>query len=130
MERNEFRIGNIVADEKGNIITIFNILQSYCRGHFNNELEDQLLYYENIKPIKLTEEWLLKFGFFSKYKSIHTHWYCGNFGLDQASDEDDDGNSIPERQEFQYQFVFDIKYVHQLQNLYFALTGNELVLKG
>lgn len=31
--------------------------------------------------------------------------------------------------DLQYFFPYEIKYVHQLQNLYFALTGEELELK-
>jgi hypothetical protein len=81
------------------------------------------------KPIPLTEEWLTKFGFNSKYKSVHVHWNLSGFGLEQASDVDDDGNSIPQKQVFYYEFVYEIKFVHQLQNLYFALRGEELTIK-
>ena len=73
---------------------------------------------ENIKPIQLTEEWLLKFGFekdnelnfvkfsfkvhfWSNYNSYMYGWIGGNI---------------------------EIKYVHQLQNIYFALTGQELTI--
>ena len=40
--------------------------------------------------------------------------------------EDDEGNLTGV---FMYDFRIQIKYVHQLQNLYFALTGEELILK-
>ena len=61
------------------------------------------------------EEWLLKFGFVECYN----YWTLGNFQLDKI-DED---------------VVFNygnencgtlINSVHQLQNLYFALTNEEL----
>jgi hypothetical protein len=69
------------------------------------------------EPIPLTEEWLLKFGFeewdknawqkgfdLSIHKIDSIFWYNNN-GINVL-----------------------IKYVHQLQNLCFALTGEELTL--
>jgi hypothetical protein len=87
-----------------------------------------------IKPIKLTEEWLLKFGFKweDKYK-IH----CGR--------DLPDGNTLifyfsnGEITNTQIYNAFDqpqviifrpIKYVHQLQNLYYALTSKELTINS
>ena len=70
-------------------------------------------------PIPLTEEWLVKFGF----ENIDTnenggdnYWYLskGDFMLDRSF------------QSLQMNTGFDLEHVHQLQNLYFALTGEEL----
>jgi len=77
------------------------------------------LFLENIEPIPLTEEWLLKFGFEIKQGRFGNE-YWGKINLYTSSDK-------------KIVFCFDgylkgIKYVHQLQNLYFALTGNELTL--
>jgi hypothetical protein len=83
----------------------------------------------DFQPIPLTEEWLEKFGFYSKYKSCNNMWNILGFDIQQISDEDDDGNKIPQEQVFYYQYRYDIKHVHQLQNLYFALTGEELTIK-
>jgi hypothetical protein len=91
----------------------------YAVGECTMDLND-------VYPIPLTEEWLEKFGFNSKYKSVHMLWNLGNFYINQKSDEDDYGNSIPQEQIFYYDYTFEIKYVHQLQNLYYALTGEEL----
>jgi len=83
------------------------------------------------KPIPLTEEWLIKFGF-EKKKHIYpdnsksfdywfNSWYV-RFDIDI-------GIIIIGRLHFQdYQYLDNIKHVHQLQNLYFALTGTELKL--
>jgi|SRR5690606_10845143 len=76
---------------------------------------------EDIEPIQLTEEWLFKFGFELKY-------------------EDEEDNSIFVKNLFEitkdcFKEVFwsdatyIIKNVHQLQNLYAVLTGEELKLK-
>jgi hypothetical protein len=71
---------------------------------------------DSYNPIPLTEEWILKFGF-CKVNKVDYESNCGTLEL-----EDTDGG-----------FLFDsrivIKYVHQLQNLYFALTEEELKIK-
>jgi hypothetical protein len=84
---------------------------------------------EDLSPILLTEEWLKKFGFFEKYKSVHSQWSLNGFAVQQTSDQDDDGNTIPQEEVFYYEWNFEVKHVHQLQNLYFALTGEELIIK-
>ena len=74
------------------------------------------IYYEidKLKPIPLTEEWLAKLGYDliseNHYGILgHLIWkiegrfYCDKNGM-------------------------QLKYVHQLQNLYFALTGSELTV--
>lgn len=70
--------------------------------------------YDSFDPIPLTEEWLLNFGFkpFQKDFSIKgLIIHCRKRGFVVRK-------SIP-----------IIKHVHQLQNLYFALTGQELTIK-
>jgi len=76
------------------------------------------------KPIPLTEEWLLKFGFEKRDGEVpeNIDFVFKGFWIEQQTDVDDFIclNTEP--------FV-SVKYVHQLQNLYFALTGEELTLK-
>ena len=73
---------------------------------------------EEVKPIPLTEEWLERFGF--EYSDLN-----GDSGLWK----------IPPFQiygkynQFIYEYALDVNYVHQLQNLYFSLTGEELTIK-
>ena len=70
------------------------------------------------KPITLTEEILLKCGF------VYDDEF-GLFSLHPITLYKQDGI-------FWYGLLFDnieIKYLHQLQNLYFALTGEELEIK-
>lgn len=79
-----------------------------------------------VQPIPLTEEWLVKFGFYDKYKSVHKQWCIKGMCIQQAADTNDEGKEIPVKQEFTYDYKVDIKHVHQLQNLYHALTNKEL----
>ena len=69
----------------------------------------------DFRPIKITEEWLLKFGF--EYTKLYYIKY------------DDDLIIYFDGVDFYFKRSsksLTIKYVHQLQNLYFALTGEEL----
>ena len=72
---------------------------------------------KNYQPIPLTEEWLLRFGFEKKGMN-RTRWTFWKIDLV----EDEKGiYSFDESR-----IYIDIKYVHQLQNLYFALTNEEI----
>ena len=85
---------------------------------------------EQYSPIELTEELLLKFGFNTEYKK-------GYIGKDpEEACACDFVLSYPYRMgEWQTYFAWEfdnykfqkLEYVHELQNLYFALTGSELV---
>lgn len=73
--------------------------------------------YDDLMAIPLNEEWLLKFGFElingNKYRNGHIELLDGPNHC----------------YEYFYGGFTKIKYVHQLQNLYFALTGEELEIK-
>lgn len=43
-------------------------------------------------------------GWFPKYKSCHTRWCKDGICIDQAPDEDYEGTSIPEVDEFTYKY--------------------------
>jgi hypothetical protein len=76
------------------------------------------------EPIPLTEEWLVKFGLKGRKDFVYNY---NGFGV-QIRDGifygafKDLGNVI-------YHSTVEVKSVHQLQNLYFALTGEELIIK-
>ena len=78
-------------------------------------------FYEELEPIPLTEEWLLKFGFKEDghYNSAKRWMGIFNQPLIQCNGY----FTIPNY------FSTEIKYVHTLQNLYFALTCEELTIK-
>jgi len=124
-------------------IRIGNYFYLTCEGHEDEPeliqwtLEDYEFYkdrMQDIKPIRLTEEWLLKFGFEKDaYDTdefgdpVHTIDIClkghdrifiGKYPQDNwvSIRDGDTGDSLSN----------DIKHVHQLQNLYFALTSEEL----
>ena len=111
MKANELRIGNIVY--ANNVGT--HPSNSYLESHTiadGKDIENAMWYF----PILLTEEWLLKFGFKRKHFEcdLRQWWYNGFYVSDL--------NGLYARNVL-------LKYVHQLQNLYFALTGEELTIK-
>lgn len=79
----------------------------------------------NIKPIPLTSDLLVKFGF-EKRKDGRLRWYQKN-DIDIDVELYKDGRAAF----FTYTNLdkeITVASVHQLQNLYFALTGKELCL--
>ncbi len=87
-----------------------------------------------IEPIELTEEWLLKFGFeFIKFKDSSN--CCGGGYFYDSLDKDVFRFKILENGKFKIIWYnlngvrinsMSINYVHQMQNIYYALTKKEL----
>lgn len=130
----ELRIGNLLGTPDGveEVITIQSNSIFYTENYKNSWAE--------IKPIPLTEEWLVKFGFEKVSCGDDEFGYSTDYDLIGKdfflSYADDFSISIAESKKT-YENTPNcltpdghlFKYVHQLQNLYFALTGEELTLK-
>jgi hypothetical protein len=85
----------------------------------------------SMNPIPLTEEWLLKMGFDISNSSGYN---IKNNGIEIDIWFNDDGliNDIQISStniSGAYPNIKHFQYVHQLQNLYFALTNEELTMK-
>lgn len=115
MKTSELRIGNWIKD--GNDIEQVTIDHLNCLNSGRCEFD----------AIPLTEEWLLKLGF-----ERHHADYANDIIYIK---------NVPDNTEFEWGVYPNklgsgiqiqnrnlLKYVHQLQNLYFALTGEELIL--
>ena len=109
---NGLRVGNYLRYKNTNDLAIVELID---KKHFDCR-DDYGLFTPNAdyEPINLTEEWLAKLGYDliseNHYGVLgHLIWkiegrfYCDKNGM-------------------------QLKYVHQLQNLYFALTGSELTV--
>ncbi len=116
IKASELRIGNWI-NEQGLELQV---------GKIDCEL------FKGSEAIPLTEEWFLKFGF-TKWKDRLTIEAWAKDHPSQRFDIDFKAGDIimnSRYQEHHDSFVMGhIKYVHQLQNLYFALTGEELTIK-
>lgn len=119
MNANELRIGNFIFDGNKEV-EIIGIL----RGGFylkNSDLKLNLNIRDRFIPIPLTEKWLFKFGFVKR--GIYYHFPKNDiFKLDQYKNK----NAYWLRYYTEDIDCTRINHVHQLQNLYFALTGEEL----
>ena len=115
MKANELRIGNWVAHEP----TIDDWEEIIVRPGTIIQCE---ISPDSFMPIPLTEEWCIKFGFQKDlentiYKNINKHCFLCY-----------DDNIVLLLEEENNWCITKVKYVHQLQNLYFALTKEELTL--
>jgi hypothetical protein len=131
MKASELRIGNLV-DLGNRIAKVTEINHLACVVVDLEETQDTIEDYERVKGIILTEEWLLKFDF---HEYIDFGYKTGHFdkvplcGFTYSINTNKvmimhKGNNNS------HWLDIEIKYVHQLQNLYFALTGEELVVKA
>lgn len=125
MKIQELRLGNWVL-HNNKPIKVESILGdgiNVCRHG------DAIIAYDGIKPIVLTEEMLLKCGFTSNdnwwfYFNIYPYSYlviapkekCGEIAL-----------RLPDnKREYKINEFTNFDSLHQLQNIYFVLTGKEL----
>lgn len=134
----EVRIGNLVM-YKGKEYKIAGITKGFpVIDTFDFYFKD--IEWGDLKPIPLTVKWLVKFGF-EKVKSVGFFWdakavfvkndYAIFYQVNKGINFDTDSQIITRLvdKSFQYKnghgIVNEIIYVHQLQNLYFALTNKE-----
>jgi len=122
---NELRVGNLVNDP-----ALENPIEIQPQG---------LVYVQSgqfkVYPIPLTEEWATKLGFGNDIGVPYQRWIGEPYDKGtiiitlhfqrkqiQISSQQEEGDRLL------YIYLPIPKYVHTLQNLYFALTGNELTI--
>lgn len=122
MKASKLRIGNLI--QRGDILpieTVTGINKNKIDTDFTNWLP-----IEHFTPIPITEELFVRLGFEQNKNKIRI------FNLDRLRIGFGENNSmaylIEEDTENCHYIPVTINYVHQLQNLYFALTGTELTL--
>ena len=109
MRANELRIGNLILDNKevkkvtSGMLSNWDIIKRDYGGY---------------NPIPLTEEWLTNLSY-KKWKNKKIWTFKGVMIYQMA-----DGNFYYGRKSSRVK----VSTVHQLQNLYFALTGEEIEL--
>ncbi len=118
MEAKNFRIGNLVEEPKGCTHKIERIDETSTRVR---------------QGLKITEAHLLGFGF-KKHKLGADHWYTKSCGkhMPELITNDIGKDAYSTKLQFVFMDTYDnikLRYVHQVQNLFFALTGRELEMK-
>jgi len=134
MEINELRIGNLIKSKIGDTESIGTITEIREDSVWFTIKQTGLFSYnlpiKYINPIDLSGEWLRSFGFSQTENGDGLQGGSGDrFSIKLISDIIRKPMQIYSTGgSFFYEGVNDIpiKYVHQLQNLYFALTNNEL----
>ncbi len=129
MKLNELRIGNYLQGKEREPQTVAYItdcigLNNLCGGvdkYQNNPIISNDI--KDLQPIPLTEDWLLKF---SMAKAKNSYYFPNEMGF-RVRRYKDNWVFYIFTDLFQYS-LSEIKHVHQLQNLYFALTGKELTI--
>ena len=117
MKANELRIGNTIFNETIPVTvdgrTIFDMA-------FNDEIANKY------SPIPLTEEWLLKMGATKKHYwwTFPTMLWLKLYGASR-----NENGFISFHVEYRRAFYSEFEYVHQLQNFYFTIKGEELTIK-
>lgn len=123
IKANELRIGNRINVGKKNYV-VTEIIRGFVRCSIAHR-ENILCELKEIKPIELKSEHLLGIENCIEFSSRYQKSYkIGNYILVANTFGEvsflffEEGDSCQR-----------IKYIHQLQNLYFALTGEELTVK-
>jgi len=124
----DFRVGNffygnyeIEEDEKIHSVICKILGYHPYNSFFWVENKEGIEEFCSFQKIPITEEWLFKLGFF-KYNNAYV--------LEKPT-ENIMNFKFSIWNDFTYnssEFPIELKYVHQLQNLYFALTQRELTV--
>lgn len=125
MKARELRIGNLIEWYEPNsgdplYVEVIGVSHQRIEAMVNGTHQRKHETYQSWKPIPLTEEWLVRFSLNNENNfrkdglqictyTMEKDVYCIDNGMTMIKD--------------------GIKWVHQLQNIYFSLTGEELTIK-
>ncbi len=149
----ELRIGNIILDRFGRYITVSELKWCGCRGLYKGEqnteqegIRNSLFEYADMEPISISPELLIKLGFTKDkiggyyVKIKESQWGCKIFSVSYNTD----GSSMDNLHycflsEYKLPLLIaddvvtlqnDMKWLHEIQNMYFAVTKIELDVKN
>ena len=123
MKANELRIGNYV-----NRLGEKTVVEGTHKGNYVSTLISGAVTGNQVEPIPLTEEWLVKFGFEKDTgNDFYDFWNLKDFRVFVHKNAASvfihwKGNELEP-------YINNL-HVQQLQNLFFALTGEELTTKA
>ena len=129
MKTTELRIGNFIQDQFDDIITVDGLDDMDV---FSSDCGDIPVH--AVQPIPLTEQWLLDFGFEETIEGSFIKELDGATliifiinGVAQPIYKHYSSYSENEIDVVNAVCLLSVEYVHQLQNIYFALTQEELI---
>lgn len=115
------KLENWILDDLGNPAQVCTLGKNTIETRLENGWQTAF----NPRPIPLTEEWLLKFGFEEKSTHLYrrvTNDFAFAFQISRISNN---GWCSP-----LFGMRHPVQYVHQLQNLYWCLCGEELTISS
>ena len=123
--KKELRIGNLIYSKETSSIQKITGLSD--ENPFIDSITFDYTNYDEIEPIPITQEWLVKLGFTIEKKPNGDILYSYKeyrYSLIKKENYDgylfcDDGNVLR-----------DLEFIHELQNIYFALIVIELKLNN
>jgi len=133
MKKEELRIGNYLRWKKDvhqefDDGTKTKVADKHAVRKVSSNIDSSL---EGKEAVPLTEDWLIKFGFEIEGKS---NWFVFSNLCLNLNFKDDFNIGVENKRcvmvqddESYFQLIFP-EHIHQLQNLYHALTGEELKL--
>lgn len=139
----ELRFGNIVhyegtepeyGDEEDVVIGSISEgeLMGYAYSCYHG-IDCQKCYHINkpafFSPLPLTSEWLYKLGYYSDTEFTGTDVETVPFYTNESSLVLDFHSFAPSWQGIELELPHKLEHIHQLQNLYQSLTGEELQIK-
>lgn len=133
MKAEEVKYKNLVEYD-GRIFEIHMIAEEFPALN-TDEFGIGVVDWNNIKPIPLTEERLKDFGF--EYHEQDECYYNDALHIEDRNEDRYITKELKSKlknhfgvwQKGRNGLLVDLMYVHQLQNLYYALTGEQLTLK-
>lgn len=127
----ELRIGNLVFIDNYSIPEIPMVVHTALKEFLHlKEIGSNLIFSHpcsRAHPIPITHEWLKRMGFIESDK-IYSYQTSEQFYIDWTIEDGICLNGIYDDIMSNGDKLGHIKYIHQLQNLYHALTGDELTL--
>lgn len=122
MNSNELRIGNLVHGPRQN--AVYPIVEiSKLSAHIQFDDGDEWFGCDQLHSIPITEEWLLRFGF-----KREDEFSCILLSINSILRFQENAHgqvALTDNRSIE-QLNIRCESIHQLQNLYFALTGTEL----
>ncbi|WP_292008672.1 hypothetical protein [Chryseobacterium sp.] len=119
MNPKELRIGNYIQINEKVANVNFELFRSLHEKE--KAISNKNLYTLKVSPIELTDEWFNTFGFEIRAKG-YTDSKLSAITTAEIIKEDGEFRFYPG---YTHAYI-SIKYVHQLQNLYFSLTHQEI----
>lgn len=125
MLTSDLRLGNLVYKGELFPVEVVEVITELSIETDRHNLCD----IKKFRPIPITEEYLLKLGF--EYNELYANYQIkiidGNINS-LTLFGDGEWNYCNDSLNASCHFIKEVKYIHQLQNLYYSLTNTELCL--